>query len=468
MKRFLYFLGLMGVLAVSLLGFHKVFSFKYGDGIYSVTTFYEQEEDSVDLLILGSSHAYQNINPMILWKDAGIAAYDLCGSITPLWNSYYFLKEAVKTQSPRLVILEAYCLTQPYEYMDDSRIIKNVYGLKPSENKLDALKVSAPEDRWVEFGLGYIQYHNRYSALEADDFRPYQDDPAFYASWKGFGNNFGVIPYEAPQVVNDGSTAPIYPKQQEYYEKIIAFCKKEGLPLLVVVSPYAGYTQGEMQVYNTAKQIAQAAGVPFVNFNDDYNEIGLDWSTDAADPAHLSYLGNKKFTETLGEYLLEHYTWEDHSAEREKYASWDAAYDYYDHSMRNKALSLVTDAATYLATLDFLGEEYIVILEPGATFGAWDLTKTFIQNHGIGDPPEQGGQAWILQGQTMETVTKTPYGYYWAQRFGKNELLVDDSGVYWNRKNYKKSDNDINIVVFDTRNQTVADAVCITENAVVR
>ena len=57
MKRFLYFLGLMGVLAVSLLGFHKVFSFKYGDGIYSVTTFYEQEEDSVDLLILGSSHA---------------------------------------------------------------------------------------------------------------------------------------------------------------------------------------------------------------------------------------------------------------------------------------------------------------------------------------------------------------------------------------------------------------------------
>ena len=151
MKRFLYFLGLAGMLAVSLLGFRRVFSFKYGDGIYSVTTFYEQEEDSVDLLILGSSHAYQNINPMILWKDAGIAAYDLCGSITPLWNSYYFLKEAVKTQSPRLVILEAYCLTQPYEYMDDSRIIKNVYGLKPSENKLDALKVSAPEDRWVEF-----------------------------------------------------------------------------------------------------------------------------------------------------------------------------------------------------------------------------------------------------------------------------------------------------------------------------
>lgn len=468
MKRMLYFLGLLSVLAVSLLGFHKVFSFKYGDGIYSVTTFYKQEEDSVDLLVLGSSHAFQDINPMILWNDAGIAAYDLCGSITPLWNSYYFLKEAVKTQSPSLVILEAYCLTQAYEYIDDSRIIKNVYGLNPSGNKLDALKISAPEDRWVEFGLEYIQYHNRYSALEAADFRPYQDDPAFYSSWKGFGNNFGVMPFEEPQVVNDGSTAPIYPKQKEYYEKIIAFCKEEDLPLLIVVSPYAGYTQYEMQVYNSAKQIANAAGVPFVNFNDYYDEIGLDWDTDAADVGHLNYLGNKKYTETLVEYLQKNYTWEDHSTELEKYASWDAAYEYYDNSMRNKALSLVTDAAIYLSTLEFLSEEYIVILEPGAAFGTWDLTKAFIEKHGIEDPPEQSGQAWILKGQTMETVTKTPYGYYWEQRFGKNELVVDDSGVYWNRKNYKKSDNGINIVVFDTHNQTVADAVCITENTIVR
>lgn len=63
-----------------LAGINRVFKMKYGDGIYSLTKFYEQKKDSVDVLVLGSSHAFENINTGTLWDEYGMASYVLGGS----------------------------------------------------------------------------------------------------------------------------------------------------------------------------------------------------------------------------------------------------------------------------------------------------------------------------------------------------------------------------------------------------
>ena len=65
-----------------------------------------ETEDSVDVLILGDSLSIANISPMELWKEQGITSY-VCGqSGQRATESYYLLKQALKTQTPRLVILE--------------------------------------------------------------------------------------------------------------------------------------------------------------------------------------------------------------------------------------------------------------------------------------------------------------------------------------------------------------------------
>ena len=130
---------------------NKVFKVKFGDGIYSVTKFYELENESVDILILGSSHAFEDFNTGTLWDEYGMASYVLGGSVQPMWNTYYYLKEALKTQTPELIVLEGYLLTYESEFIDDSRIIKNNYGLKWSQNKIESIKISSPEERWSEF-----------------------------------------------------------------------------------------------------------------------------------------------------------------------------------------------------------------------------------------------------------------------------------------------------------------------------
>ena len=64
--------GFLLILLMVLAGINRVFKMKYGDGIYSLTKFYEQKKDSVDVLVLGSSHAFENINTGTLWDEYGI------------------------------------------------------------------------------------------------------------------------------------------------------------------------------------------------------------------------------------------------------------------------------------------------------------------------------------------------------------------------------------------------------------
>lgn len=60
---------------------------------------------------MGSSHSFVNFNNGTLYEEYGIASYDLGGSLQPMWNSYYDLKEALKTQTPELIVLEGYGTT---------------------------------------------------------------------------------------------------------------------------------------------------------------------------------------------------------------------------------------------------------------------------------------------------------------------------------------------------------------------
>lgn len=152
MKKTVIRISCFLILLVTILNItNHTFKVKYGDGIYGCTKFYELEDNTVDVLFLGSSHAFEDFNTGVLWSDYGMAAYILAGSDQPLWNTYYYLKEALKTQKPELIVLEGYLTTYQREYIDDSRIIKNNFGLKWSGDKIDSIKASAPEERWGEF-----------------------------------------------------------------------------------------------------------------------------------------------------------------------------------------------------------------------------------------------------------------------------------------------------------------------------
>ncbi len=138
---------------------------KRSDGTLPALDLRYQKKNTTDVLFLGPSRIGLGISSDTLWEEYGIAGYVLWGSAQPLWNSYYLLIEALKTQSPKAVVLETCAAGYQYEYQDEERQIVNTCALQPGINRWNAVKASGPVSRWIPLFLGFPLYHTRYAEL---------------------------------------------------------------------------------------------------------------------------------------------------------------------------------------------------------------------------------------------------------------------------------------------------------------
>ena len=453
----------LGLLLLMLLGCSRILQFKYLDGLYHMKTFYELEEDSLDVLVLGSSHAYADINPAVLWEEQGIAAYDLCGSIQPMWNTYYYLKEALKTQTPSLIILEAYCVSLDLDYIDEGRIVKNYYGLHWSKDKLDIAMESVPREKWREFLPEWVRYHNRYQELEKEDFLPYLGQNQVYRNWKGFETRCDFMETAEPADFYTEEEYPLHEKAERYYRKIIELTQEKEIPLLIVVSPYVGMEREEFGKYNRAEGIAEECGVPFINYNLLTEEMGLDFAMDSADSGHLNHLGSAKFTSYLGEYIRENFALMDHRGD-EAYSSWDINALCTQQGVYNQRLTEVYGLRNYIPKLNL--ENYTILFSMAGelTPGQMEALQDIAVGLGIdGKTCEQGG-TWVKKQGEFVFHSAGVEEYLWHEETAAGDLAVKgisgtEAELYYGPEKCNKVETGVNILVYDSLTETLVDAV---------
>lgn len=281
----------------------KTLQFKYDDGVTTMEDFYSYPEDSIDVILLGSSHLGVNVDTTILCNQYGIASYKLWGSTQPVWNAYYNLVEALKTQHPKVVVLEALGFSHDAEYYGYVNAVKNTMGLRWSRNKLEAIQASYEPGDIVNALFPLSQYHSRYSELESKDFSYYfWDNPRSEHNTK----NWDVIcPMDAPS--DTTKRLPIAEKQLKYFKKIVYLCQKNDIPLLVLTAPYTAPDE-ERARFNTLNDLLTEEGIDQLDCLTNYEEYGFDFATDFGDTAgHLNSTGCAKLSSVLGEYLKSHY-----------------------------------------------------------------------------------------------------------------------------------------------------------------
>lgn len=457
--RIIYFFMILGTV---LLCVNHVLKLKYSDGIYDMTKFYELEDDTVDVLILGSSHAYLNFNTGVLWDEYGMASYVLGGSNQPMWNTYYYLKEALKTQKPELIVLEGFFVYYKWELISGDRIIKNTYGMKWSVDKLNAIKISAPKERWDEFILGYTQYHMRYPELSKEDFFKNQGNP-LYVDWKGFTCVMRTMSLESTDVTRVDGRSPLYWKAEEYYRKTIELAQENNIPIVVVLAPFADISEDMELRYNTASDIASEYNVNFINCNLFLSEIGISYSTDIADSHHLNYKGNQKFTHYIGALLKDNYVISDHRGDN-NYASWQRNADYISQQIYNQELLEMNDPEKILKKI--WNEDYRLIISVDGDCTTDDETlQAFYSSIGITNDERNG--IWYRD---------NTYGIYWYTHDGDEEKYIrmpahdfcmrrnvdkdgkDQNEVIIDNVEYKNVENGLNIVVYDTITDSIVDS----------
>ena len=276
---------------------------KKGNGFGTdVLDFYKRKENSIDVLFLGSSHAYTSFNPDIIKEKTNLESYIFATQQQPIWITYYYLEEALKYQNPKYVVLEVHMLTAfNYEYTEESITRDAIDKMKFSLNKINANKASLEKKDRIKYYFNIVKYHSRYKQLIKDDFniafRGYTINNKGYKALLYKKNVFDVnkIEYSNHKI-------GLSDKNKEYLNKIINLCKKNNIKLMFVKTP-AIYNKYSCARLNSVDKIADDNDILFINYIKDINKLNFNYDIDFFDSGHLSWLGSNKLTLDFIKYL---------------------------------------------------------------------------------------------------------------------------------------------------------------------
>ena len=281
------------------------------DDVRTMVMFQKVEPNTIDVAIIGSSHAGMNIDNYQMWKETGIASFCLWGGMQPTWNSYHYLKECLKTQHPQVVMVDVFMCGDTADYSTKDVALKHVSVMPWGLNKIQMALASF--EKWqeaVEALWGMPYYHSRYDELTEDDFYGrYGWDDEIIPSVRPM--TYNVFPFELIDGNSIQGSSPLTEKHEKYLRKIIDLCKAEGIELVLMCAPYIATEENYRKILR-AEEIAHEEGVPFLNFFKTWKEYGIDPSADYSDGAHFNNVGIQKFTRVISNYLQANYDLPDH------------------------------------------------------------------------------------------------------------------------------------------------------------
>ena len=298
---------------------------KHDYGICPLTTYYTQPEDSVDVLVLGTSLGYAGVNGNILFEEYGIATYSLCTAEQSYWLSYHYLEEALKTQTPKLILLDAKASMYTSDYTTLNRTVQATMAIRDLDVRLRAIRACVAEEDFLSIALGFPQLHSQYRALDENSFVFPPNNGGRGPNWKGYIEYEKTDPKEKPSLVWTSTKKPMNARQEEWFRKLLELAAEHEVPVLIVGFPCPDYANDHMY-YNSLWAIADEYGVAHINYNDPDLRLRMLYSSDFADWQHMNVKGSATFSRRLGSDLKEMYDLPDRRGD-ETYITWQLCAD---------------------------------------------------------------------------------------------------------------------------------------------
>ncbi len=447
------------ILVLFLNHIYGVFAWKdtAGDYISSMETFYDMDEDLVDVLFLGSSRCYCTINQAVFWEEQGIAGFNFSISGQDLASSYHCMVEALKTQTPEVVCLELYGSTF-HGYGVESNMYRNTLSYKYSLNAVDAVK-SIAEDRMGELLLRWPIVHTRYKELKKGDF--VKSDVAYL----GYQAEFQTQSVPELLTYTGDEQVAIAAEEEEWIRKIIALGEENDIELCFFVSP-AVYSDFDAKKLNYVEGIAAEHNIPVLNMPELKEDLRLDLNTDFIDWAHTNYFGAQKVSSFMANFLMQNFDLQDRRGQ-EGYELWEENAKARRHEFFAQQLKVTGDMEGYLNLLATAEDCTIVVastgeyLSPDTSFEEYEAILGLVGFY-------EGSGIWVVEnGQVvLQSVGQDSWDYLALE---DQDLVVtntagtaDTAGItniVVDKVSYNKVGNGVNLVVYDHVLNKVIDAV---------
>lgn len=363
MKKGIRCIAFIVLLAMVMLTTYNVLKWKDTAGDYLSTTqqMYETEEGLMDVLFLGSSHSYCSISADVIWGEYGFATFGMNTSGQDKLSTYYYLKETLKTQSPKVVCVEMFGLT-----FDKHGVLGNEYrnmlSMNLSKNAIDLIQAyTEDEDTRNNYVLRWPIVHTRYKELDKYDFVT-NDVNIYGRSVPGnYTAGWSAYPSEAMEYKGEGELTD---SNKEWLESLYQLSIEEGFELIFFVAPY--YISVEQQkLVLGAEEFAAEHNIPFLDFNRIGPDIGINYSTDFYDAGHLNLRGSEKVSSYFGRYFDENYHLEDKRGDA-RYTQWEQSYTLYQQIKMGNELSNAAEFSDYAELLKKMNHITVVVSLEGA------------------------------------------------------------------------------------------------------
>lgn len=261
-----------------------------------------EPENSIDMIVLGDSESYTSVSPLEIWRERGYPVY-VCGQPgQKVQETYYMLRHALETQSPKVVLMETNLMFRDPGFLGNIRVDMTEF---------------------LRYHMPIFRYHNMWKMLL--DGSQANDD------YKGFVIRSGVKACdrekEASYMKETTETAKMPEAVHTYMEKIIKLCRDNGAELVLVSAPSP--KNYNYKKHNAIERYAGEKGLHYIDLNLKAGQLGIDWTKDSYDRGdHLNLSGARKVTSYLGKYIGEKCGMEDRRNDP-AYQEWNRLAEKY-------------------------------------------------------------------------------------------------------------------------------------------
>lgn len=270
--------------------------------ISSINTFHSLPENSLDVIAYGSSHCFRSFNTAVLRDEYGISIYNYAASWQKLNTTLLFIKDSLRTQKPKVILVEMVYIDYVKEDSDVDGEIYYTRSIPWSESKKQYLRqVFGPfrdnYERYISYFIPFVMDHSNWENIGKDNFVLNSNSIDFEETC-GYGPIETITPIEI--TYNKEQEKELEEKSRQILDEIVQICKDQDIELVLFTTPY----EGEYYYSNALEQYAAENNCYYLNYFDYLDECGIDPDTDFYDTGHLNVSGATKVARFMGDFMV--------------------------------------------------------------------------------------------------------------------------------------------------------------------
>ena len=267
----------VAILLTIILSLGNLFAITLDVKIVRITGYREEKANSLDFVAIGNSEIYCAYAPAVMFKEYGYTSYNCGQTQQTMQQTYGWLQDIFKYQSPSLIIWE----------------IENIFEYKPItvQTFADNFGLFMRHDNWKQLGI-LTNKKGREEARRSKGFVRIDGVEGYFG-----GNSY---------MTRTDLKMDTHKKYIKYIEKIVNICKQHNAELLLVKTASRVWSNDR---YDATQKIADQYNLKYTDFNTNYDSSGIDLKIHTRDGGkHLNTDGARITTEFIGNFIDNNYS----------------------------------------------------------------------------------------------------------------------------------------------------------------